>query len=282
LALQAGITLSLCGAVLQAIFRNALATPYTLGIASGGSLGALIAIYAGFQVTVAGISSVSLCALAGAITVIGVVFILTRGTKRLTTNELLLAGVTLGMFSSAMMMMITYLSNVRETFAIIRWMMGSLDTIGHLRWTSSLPLVVPTWIVLIAVARPLNQYLLGDELAAARGVQVGRLQGACIFFCSLGTAAIVAICGPIGFVGLVVPHITALLVGRDCRIHLPASAMIGGVFLVICDWVSQLAMSWVGALTGRQLGYSILPIGVVTAVIGVPIFLVLLHRRLAR
>jgi iron complex transport system permease protein len=185
----------------------------------------------------------------------------------------------MGLFCSAMMMLVTYLSDVRETFTIVRWMMGSLDTIGNLELKSSLPLIVPGWIVLIASARSLNQYVLGDELAAARGVNVARLQALCIFFASLATAAVVAICGPIGFVGLVVPHMVALLVGRDCRILLPASAMMGGVFLAVCDWLSQLAMGWVGAASGRDLGSTILPIGVVTAVVGVPIFLVLLHRR---
>ncbi len=279
LALEAGMTLALCGAVFQTLFRNALATPYTLGIASGGSLGALVAVRCGFQFSLWGISTISLSAFAGCLFVIGVVFAMTRGIRRLTTNELLLAGVTLGMFCSAMMMLVTYLSSARETFEIIRWMMGSLDTIGNLEWSSSLPLVVPAWIVLILSARPLNQYALGEEMATARGVNVVRLQGALILFVSLSTAAMVAICGPIGFVGLVVPHVVELLVGRDSRIVLPMSAMLGGVFLAVCDWISQLAMVWAGNIGGRQLGAVSLPIGVVTAVIGVPIFLVLLYRR---
>jgi iron complex transport system permease protein len=279
LAITVGVTLALCGAVFQVLFRNALATPYTLGIASGGSLGAMIALKLGFAFSILGVTGVSALAFAGALVVIAVLFAFTRGTRRLTTNELLLAGVTMGLFCSAMMMLVTYLSDVRETFTIVRWMMGSLDTIGNLELKSSLPLIVPGWIVLIASARSLNQYVLGDELAAARGVNVARLQALCIFFASLATAAVVAICGPIGFVGLVVPHMVALLVGRDCRILLPASAMMGGVFLAVCDWLSQLAMGWVGAASGRDLGSTILPIGVVTAVVGVPIFLVLLHRR---
>ena len=279
LAITVGVTLALCGAVFQVLFRNALATPYTLGIASGGSLGAMIALKLGIAFSILGVTGVSTTAFAGAMAVIAVLFAFTRGTRRLTTNELLLAGVTMGLFCSAMMMLLTYLSDVRETFTIVRWMMGSLDTIGNLELKSSLPLIVPGWIVLIASARSLNQYLLGDELAAARGVNVAGLQALCIVFASLATAAVVAICGPIGFVGLVVPHMVALLVGRDCRILLPASAMMGGVFLAVCDWLSQLAMVWVGALSGRDLGSTVLPIGVVTAVVGVPIFLVLLHKR---
>ncbi|MEK6644393.1 MAG: iron ABC transporter permease [Planctomycetota bacterium] len=279
LALQAGITLSLCGAVFQTLFRNALATPYTLGISSGGSLGALIAIRAGFEVVVFGISSVSLCAFGGAMAVVAIVFLFTRGTRRLTTNELLLAGVTMGLFCSAMMMLVTYLSNARQTFEIIAWMMGSLDPIGNMGASLSWPLLVPAWAVLVLSARALNQYVLGEELAATRGVNVAALQMVCILFASLATAVVVAFCGPIGFVGLVVPHLAALIVGRDCRLLLPSCAMLGGVFLAVCDWLSQLTMVWAGWLTGRELGGIVLPIGVVTAVLGVPIFLVLLHRR---
>lgn len=280
LAVQVGITLALCGAVFQTLFRNPLATPYTLGISSGGSLGALLAIKLGFEVSILGISSISLAAFLGAMAVVGVVFLVTRGARRFTTNELLLSGVTLGLFCSAMMMLVTYFSNARQTFEIVRWMMGSLDTVGHFENTTSLPLTVPAWIVLIAAARSLNQYLLGDELARTRGVNIDRLRFFCIFFASLATAAVVAICGPIGFVGLVVPQIIALITGRDCRILFPMSALAGGVFLAICDWISQLAMTWVGWASHRDLAGVILPVGVVTAVVGVPIFLVLLHRRM--
>ena len=279
LAIEAGISLALAGAIFQTLFRNALATPYTLGIASGGSLGALLAIRFGLAFTFIKISSVTWMAFLGSMAVIGIVLLFTRGTRRLTTNELLLAGVTLGMFCSAMMMLVTSLSSVRQTFEIIRWMMGSLDTIGNLQWTSNLPLMIPCWIILILSARALNQYVLGDELAQARGVNVVRLQFLCVIAASLATACVVAICGPIGFVGLVVPHTTALIVGRDCRVLLPMSAMLGGVFLAVCDWIAQLALVWAGAVSGTYMGHAVLPIGVITAIVGVPIFLVLLHKR---
>lgn len=279
LAIEAGVTLALAGVVFQTLFRNALATPYTLGIASGGSLGAMLAIRFGLTLTLLKISGVTWMAFVGSLVVIGIVLLFTRGARRLTTNELLLAGVTLGMFCSAMMMLVTSLSSARQTFEIIRWMMGSLDTIGNLQWSSNLPLMIPCWLVLVLSARALNQYVLGDELAHTRGVNVVRLQLICVLAASLSTACVVAICGPIGFVGLVVPHTTALVVGRDCRILLPMSALLGGVFLAVCDWIAQLAMVWAGTVSGTNLGLAVLPIGVVTAVVGVPIFLVLLHRR---
>ncbi len=279
LAIQAGITLGLCGAVFQTLFRNPLATPYTLGISSGGALGALIAIKFNIAASLWGVSAVSLCAFAGAMLIVALVFLFTRGARRLGTAELLLAGVTLGMFCSAMMMLITYLSDVRQTFTIVRWMMGSLQAVGTAQTTPSWLLLVPSWLVLLYHARALNQYMVGDELAESRGVSVARLQATSILFASLAVAAVVAVCGPIGFVGLVVPQMTALVVGRDCRILLPASAIMGGVFLAVCHWISDIALRLVGMLSARDIGSASLPIGVVTAVVGVPIFLVLLHRR---
>ena len=213
------------------------------------------------------------------IIVVSMVFLLARGARRLTSNELLLAGVTMGLFCSAMMMVVTVISSERETFRMVRWMMGSLDTISSLKTITILPIVIPAWVVLVACARSLNQYRLGDEIAATRGVSPGRLQAVCVVVCTLATAAVVANCGPIGFVGLVVPHIAVLLVGSDCRLLLPASALIGGAFLIVCDWVSQLIMGTAGHLLGQQLSGSTLPIGVITAIVGVPIFLVLLRTR---
>ncbi|MGD2108562.1 MAG: iron ABC transporter permease [Phycisphaerae bacterium] len=279
LALQVGATLALCGATFQVLFRNPLATPYTLGIASGGSLGALIAIRAGWVAVWAGVSSLALSSFVGGIVVVGVVFALARGSRRLTSNEMLLAGVTMGLFCSAMMMLVTAISNERETFAMVRWMMGSLDPITTGQVATLLPLLFPTWIVLVLFAPAMNQYRLGDELAASRGVSVLRLQGICVVLCTLATAAVVSRCGPIGFVGLVVPHMVALLFGSDCRLLLPTSALLGASFLIVCDWTSQVAMRTAGWATDRELGSATLPIGVVTAVIGVPIFLILLKTR---
>ncbi len=279
LALQVGATLALIGAVFQILFRNPLATPYTLGIAGGGSLGALIAIRLGLSFVIFGVSSLAISSFIGAIVIVLAVFALARGSKRLTSNELLLAGVTMGMFCGAMMMLVTVLSDQRQTFSIVRWMMGSLDTITTIEGARLLPLVLPAWIFLIFSARSLNQYRMGDELAQTRGVDIVRLQLMSILVCTLAIAGVVAQCGPIGFVGLVVPHIVILLMGSDCRLLLPASALMGGGFLILCDWASQLAMRLAGTLADRDWGSVTLPIGVVTAVVGVPLFLALLWSR---
>lgn len=279
LALESGITLGLCGAVFQTLFRNALATPYTLGVVNGGSLGALMAVKLGLAWSFLGLSSVSIASFLGSLLVIGLILAITHGRRRMGTAELLLAGVTMGLFCSAMMMLVTYLSNQRETFSIVRWMMGSLDALGMQQTAPSLVLLVPSWILLLLQARGLNQYLLGEEVAASRGVDVRRLQLICLIFASLATSAVVAVCGPIGFVGLVVPQMVVLMLGRDCRLVLPASALLGGVFLAVCDWMSQTMMGAWSAVSGSASASASLPIGVVTAIVGVPIFLMLLYRR---
>ncbi len=279
LALIVGVTLAMCGVTFQTLFRNPLATPYTLGIASGGSLGALIAIRAGWHDTFAGVPMVTLAAFFGGLGVVGCVYAIARGNRRLTSNEVLLAGVTLGLFSSAMMMMVTAISSERETFRIVRWMMGSLDTISLQKPHTIWPIVVPVWVLLTLMSRSMNQYRLGDDIAAVRGVKPQRLLAASIMICTLATAAVVATCGPIGFVGLVVPHIAAMFVGQDCRLLIPAAGLLGGAFLILCDWASQLIMGMMGSLTGQQLAAATLPIGVITAVVGVPIFVTMLATR---
>ncbi len=277
LALVVGVTLALCGGTFQVLFRNALATPYTLGIAGGASLGAVIAIRLGLTASRFGLSPVMLCAFAGGIAVVAAVLAIARGSRRLTSNELLLAGVTIGMFCAAMMMAVQTISNERQTFRMIQWMLGSLNTITNAKAATIFPFVLPCWIVLLLSSRALNQYRLGDELAESRGVPIARLQIGCVIVATLGTAAVAAHCGPIGFVGLVVPHMVTLLVGPDCRVMLPAAALVGGAFTMVCDWASQLAMPAAGALLGRDLGGALLPIGTVTALIGVPVFLVILR-----
>jgi iron complex transport system permease protein len=278
-ALIAGITLALSGAVFQTLFRNPLATPYTMGIASGASLGALIAYKISWVTSYAGISSVALSAFIAALLVLALVLLLARVATRITGQTLLLAGVTIGFFCSGMMIFVTSLADVSQTHRTVRWMMGNLDTFGGVELTALLPIVAPAWIVLLLLARGLNQYELGSDLAATRGVNVLRLELIGIIAASLAVAAVVSVCGPIGFVGLIIPHLTRILLGRDHRILLPAAALLGATFLIICDFLTTLLPSWYGALAGSATTTARLPIGVMTALIGTPVFLLLLCTR---
>ncbi len=157
--------------------------------------------------------------------------------------------------------------------------MGSLDTFGSVELVALLPLVLPAWIVLLLLARGLNQFEVGMEIAAARGVNVTRLEVAGILCGALAVSAVVSLCGPIGFVGLIIPHLTRLLTGRDHRVLLPAAALLGGAFLIVCDFLTTLAPAWYSAIAGRSATTARLPIGVMTALIGTPIFLTLLCTR---
>jgi len=281
-AMVAGVTLALCGAVFQSLFRNVLATPYTLGVASGGSLGHLIGMKLGLVGVFFGLGSTSWCALAGSAIVVALVFTLAGTTFRLTGNALVLAGVTIGLFCGAMMMFVTYIADVHETFTVVRWMMGSLEGVGYSAVAPIAGPLVIAWIVLLYHAKALNQFDLGHDIAASRGVRVRRLLLVTIVFASLATGCVVSTCGPIGFVGLLVPHIVRLGLGRDHRLLLPIAAIWGGVFLVVCDWLTRLAPLWYASVTGQQVGASTLPIGVMTSVIGAPVFLVLLSRASSR
>lgn len=279
-ALVAGLTLALSGAVFQTLFRNVLATPYTLGVASGGSLGALIALKFGYDLPVVlGFSGLEWSAFFGCACVVAVVFLMAGVRTRMTGNTLVLGGVTIGLFCSAMMMFVTYLADVRETFWIVRWMMGSLEAVGHTRTTRILIPLSASWLAMLACARGLNQYALGDDIAASRGVQPVRLQWIAVGAASLATASIVAVCGPIGFVGLIVPHAARRMVGRDHRLLLPVAALWGAAFMIVCDWLTRWLPLWLGAALGRELTAAPLHIGVMTAVIGAPAFLVMLLRR---
>ncbi|MHC4067219.1 MAG: FecCD family ABC transporter permease [Planctomycetota bacterium] len=263
-ALVAGVTLALCGAVFQTLFRNPLATPYTLGIASGGSLGALIGIKLGVAGTLLWASGVMACAFAGSAAVVAAVVLLARATRGLSSNSLLLGGVTIGFFCSALMMFVQYLADEHEALAIIRWMMGSVAAVGNEDLLRALPFVVVSWGALLMQARALNQYSLGEEIAATRGVNPARLQAVCM----------------IGFVGLIIPHAARRLFGHDLRLLLAVSGLLGGAFLIVCDWLTVFLPVICGHLTGRQLSAVRLPIGVVTALVGAPLFLGILRRTL--
>ncbi len=283
LALIAGLTLAMAGTTFQALLRNPLAEPFTLGVASGGSLGALIAVEFGLHWAWGGPSPTQLSAFVGSLSVVLLVYRLGRSMGMLNTYDLLLAGVTVSLFCSSAMMAIQYFADYRELFGMIRWMMGGVETVAYRDVLSVLSLAVPAWLVLGASAGALNQLSLGEEMAGARGVPVLWVQTAGFIAASLGTGAVVATCGPIGFVGLIVPHAVRAIVGPDHRVLMPCAALLGGAFLVVCDWGSRLLLPAYGHLRGLDMeGLTLegvqLPIGVITSILGGPFFLILLLR----
>jgi iron complex transport system permease protein len=264
-----GGTLAAAGVVFQGLLRNALATPYTLGISAGASFGAMTAITFGSAIPILGWTGVTGASLAGAALAVLVVYALASARHSgLSTTVLLLAGVTMNSFFSALILFVQYLSDFTETFRALRWLMGDLDVAGYQPILGGLPLIAIALGGCVWLARPLNLLSLGADAAATRGVDVRRAQRVAFFSGSLATGAAVSIGGPIGFVGIIVPHLVRLVVGADHRLVLPASFFFGAAFLVTCDVVSRTVMAPLE-----------LPVGIITALIGGPFFLWLLIRK---
>ncbi len=255
-----GGTLAAAGVIFQGLLRNPLATPYTLGVSTGSALGAMLAITFGASLPFVGVTSASL---AGSMIAVLIVYALARARNAgLSTTVLLLAGVTLNAFFSALIMFVQYLSDFAQTFRAIRWLMGDLDVVGYTSITGALPFISFAFIVFAWLARPLNLLSLGADAAGTRGVNVTSVHRWAFFSASIATGAAVAVGGPIGFVGIIVPHLVRLMVGSDHRLVLPASAFLGAGFLVGCDTLARIVLAPLE-----------LPVGVITAIIGGPFFL---------
>lgn len=267
-----GASLAAAGVVFQALLRNPLATPYTLGVSTGASLGAMLAITFGWTlpaVVTWALPPVPAAALAGAMGSVLIVYSLARARGAgLSTTVLLLAGVTLNAFFSALILFVQYIGSFADVYRAMRWLMGNLDVSSYQQLAAPLPFIVLAAAAFAWLAKPLNLLAAGTAAAEARGLDVQRAQRVAFFSASVITGAAVSIGGPIGFVGIIVPHLVRLVAGADHRIVLPASACVGGAFLVACDVVARTLLSPVE-----------LPVGIVTAVIGGPFFLWLLIRR---
>jgi iron complex transport system permease protein len=212
---------------------------------------------------------VATASLAGALLAVLVVYALARARHAgLSTTVLLLAGVTLNAFFSALILFVQYLSDFAETYRALRWLMGDLDVASYEPLIFALPLVVVAFAAFAWLARPLNLMSLGADAAGARGVNVERTQRVAFFSASLATGAAVSVGGPIGFVGIIVPHLVRRLIGSDHRLVLPASTFFGAGFLVACDAVARTILAPLE-----------LPVGIITALIGGPFFLWLLIKR---
>ena len=264
-----GSLLASAGVIFQGLLRNPLATPFTLGVSAGAALGAMLAITFGSSLAWAGMSLAPLASFVGSLAAVAVVYFLAMARHRgLSTNVLLLAGVTMNAFFSALILFVQYFADFAESFRILRWLMGDLDISSYDPIVAVLPLMLIAFGVFAWLARPLNLLSLGPDAAESRGLDVTRAQRAAFFSASLATGAAVSVGGPVGFIGIIVPHLVRLLVGSDHRIVLPASALFGAAFLIGCDALARTVMSPLE-----------LPVGVITALIGGPFFLWLLVRK---
>jgi iron complex transport system permease protein len=261
-----GALLGCAGALLQGFLRNPLAEPYVLGISSGAGLAVTVAITLNLPLVVAGVYLIPPLAFGGALAALLAVYMLAAARGRLMVTTLILAGVVMSAFLSALVMLFATLSTARY-FEVTFWLMGHLQPVTKSMeaWTAGYAIlgVLLSW----SQARDLNALMLGEEEAATLGVKVESLKRNMFILTSLMVGAAVSVSGMIGFVGLVAPHVCRLLLGPDHRLLIPASALGGATLLLLADLAARLAFA-----------PAELPVGVVTALVGGPFFLYLLAR----
>jgi len=267
-AFLGGAGLAVGGAVFQAIFRNPLATPYILGVAAGASFGVAIVARIGIGVVILGLGLQSWSALAGALLAVAVVWVVTKLRPDAATSTLLLAGVSLNFFFSSLILFLQYTASFADAYRVLRWLMGGLGGVDASSVIQMAPFVLLGMLVIFGFGRELDLLATGSELAASRGVAVARTRTTLFIATSVMVGGVVAACGPIGFVGMMSPHICRLLLGSGHRLLLPMSAVFGGVFLVLCDVAARTIVA-----------PAELPVGVITAFLGAPFFLWLLLRK---
>lgn len=261
-----GATLGLVGAVFQALFQNPLATSDTVGTTAGATVGALFALTLESSRSVQGLPLVTVCAFVGALA--GSLLVASfASTRTAHSSDVLLAGIAVTLATSALASGIQYVSDSRALFAATQWSLGQLPQVGYRGVLLLAPLCALSCTLLLLLTRPLQAFALGEDLAHSQGVNVPRLRLFALGLGSLGVAACVAWCGPIAFVGLIVPHLVRRLLGSSYRVLLPMSLCVGGALLVTCDTFARLIVS------GREL-----PVGIVTAALGAPSLVLLVAR----
>jgi iron complex transport system permease protein len=261
-----GSALAVAGTTIQALFRNPMASPFTLGISSGAAFGASLAIVFGVGLA-AGTYAVSLMAFLFALLTVFLVYGIAKVGKRTPMETLLLTGIAVGSLFSALVSFMLYVAGEKLS-TIVFWLMGGFWASDWNKVLLTSPLILLGIATIFLFGRHLNLILMGEETAINLGLEVEIFRKIVLIFASLITAAAVSVCGTIGFVGLIIPHVVRILVGPDHRVLLPSSCLFGAIFLV---WVDALARTIIKPIE--------LPVGIITALLGVPFFLYLLHKR---
>lgn len=264
----AGAMFALCGMVFQAMFRNPLVAPSTLGVSIGASLGAAVYIWLGMTFHFIGISGITAFAFAGALLAIFIVWKLARVDYGTSTAKMLLAGIAVSFFFGSLIMLLQFLSDISQSFRITRWLMGGLFVYGWEPLQQLLPFAVIGTLVIWYFTHELNLLTTGEEIAVSRGVDVQRLNKILFIVVSFIIGGVVSVCGPISFIGIIAPHMARLLIGSDHRYLMPATALVGGTLLLVCDTLARTLFA-----------PAEIPVGVITAILGGPFFLWLLQKR---
>lgn len=266
LAFFVGSALAVAGCSLQGVFKNPMAEPYTLGISSGAALGATIAIAMGFGITAVGISGTSLFSFAFALAAIFMVFIISNNRGKVSTFSLLLSGFAVSSLLSSFTYFIM-MFNHDKLASIVLWNFGSVASASWDKLFISLPIILVCTVALMFYAKPMNILLQGDEVSQSLGVDSQKIRRNMIVFTALLVAAAVSVSGVIGFVGLMVPHLLRMIVGPDNKKLLPLCFVGGGAFLLCTDTIAKMVVP-----------STEMPVGIITAMFGVPFFIYLLRR----
>ena len=262
----AGSGLGAAGLVFQSLFRNPLASPYTFGIASGASFGAASTIVLGLTGSFLGVYGLTIGGILGAFIITLLVYLVASGS--VSGACMLLAGVAMSFFFSSLLLFVQYLSNFTESFQITHWLMGGLDSTNLQSLLYLTPIVVLGICLIIFKADELDAIATGDEIAYSRGVDVANARRTLFFSSSLMVGAIVSITGPIGFVGIMIPHFCRLAIGASHRFLAPCAILASGSFLVACDSLARVIIAPAD-----------LPVGIITSLLGGPFFIWILLKR---
>jgi iron complex transport system permease protein len=261
-----GAALALAGAGMQGLFKNPMASPYILGLSSGGAFGASLAIVLGVSFAT-GLFAVPAMAFVFCFLTLFLVYNISKVKGRTPVETLLLSGIAVGAFFSALVSFMKYLSG-DQLQSIVFWMMGGLWRADWTQVLVILPFIIAGSLMIFVLSRDLNSMMIGEDHAVNLGVNTQMITKVVLVGASLMTAAAVSVSGIIGFVGLIVPHILRIFVGPDHRILLPTTLMVGAIFMILMDTLARTIMA-----------PEELPVGIITALLGAPFFLYLLRRR---
>ena len=265
LAFIVGAVLSLSGFIFQNLFKNELATPFTLGVSSGAAAGAVISIKFNLVFSVLGLNSVQLFGFVGAILTIGFIIFVAKSLKNFSIYTLLMTGIAINFFASSVILFSQYIFDFSQTISVLRWLMGSLETFG----LKDVLIVLPFFLILIVVVFMFKREILflsaNDEFASSKGIDVEKFRTMIFVLVSLIIGVVVSITGPIGFIGLIIPHISRILFKLKLKSMILFNILAGGLFLIITDYISRILINSVQ-----------IPVGIITSLFGAPFFLYIL------
>ena len=264
-----GAALATAGATYQGIFRNPMADPYVIGASTGASVGSALVIVLGVGVSLLGVNTLQILAFVGSLTTVLFVYSISRVGSRVPVTTLLLTGIAISLFLNAIVTYMKTIASDRLLHGLTFWLIGSLaPTENWDKVFAIIPFILVGVVVAYLYSRELNIMALGEDQAQHLGVEIEKVKRILLVSGALLTAAAVSISGLIGFVGLIIPHLTRVLIGPDHRVLLPTAAIVGAAFLMICDALSRVVM-----------GSGEAPVGIITALAGAPFFIYLLRRK---